>query len=95
MFCILGLIYRKIPLIRPPLYKPPEYTPPPNMQPSLSDLRNIKFTKNVSLPQVFSCILLAQFIYLVSPQVETLSKLIPAGTKCQNNKQRQPTIETL
>ena len=30
-------------------------------------LRNIKFTKNVTLPQVLSYILLVQFIYLVSP----------------------------
>ena len=41
--------------------------PPPNIGLSnLSSLWNIKFTKNVTLPQVFSCILLAQSIYLVS-----------------------------
>ena len=48
----------------------------------------IKFTKNVTFLQVFSCILLVQFIYLVSPEVETLPKLIPAGTKSQNIKQQ-------
>ena len=44
-----------------------------------------------------------EFIYLVSPYVETLSKLIPASTKRQNNKQQsqaainrsKSTIETL
>ena len=62
---------------------------PPNIGPSnLSSLLKIKFTKNVTLAQVFPCILLVQFIYLISPQVETLPKLIPAGTKCQNNKQQ-------
>ena len=41
--------------------------PPPNIGPSnLSSLWNIKFTKNVTLPHMFSCILLAQSIYLVS-----------------------------
>ena len=44
--------------------------------------------KNVSLPQVFSCILLVQLMYLASSLVETLPKLIPAGTKRQNNKQQ-------
>ena len=39
-----------------------------NIEPSnLSSLCNIKFIKNVTLPQVFSCIMLVQFIYLVSP----------------------------
>ena len=34
-----------------------------NIGPSnLSDLQNINFTKNVTLTQVFSCILLVQFI---------------------------------
>ena len=50
-----------------------------------------RFTKNVTLPQVFSCILLVQFIYISSPEVETLYKLIPAGTKCRNNK-KQPEL---
>ena len=48
-----------IPNIRSP------YICPPNIGPStLPSLRNIKFTKNVPLPQVFSCILVVQFIYL-------------------------------
>ena len=34
------------------------------------------------------CILLVQFIYLVSLQVEALPQLISADTKCQNNKQQ-------
>ena len=68
-----------------------------------SRLLNIKFTKNATLPRLFSWILLVQIISLVSAQVENLPKLIPAGTKHQNNKQQpQPainwsssTIETL
>ena len=32
--------------------------------------------------------------YLVSPEVETLPKLIPAGTKRQNNKQQPQPATT-
>ena len=56
----------------------------------LSSLRIIKFTKNVTLPQVFWCILLVQFIYY-------FTKLISAGTKCRtinNNPSRQLTDQS-
>ena len=56
------------PINIPNISPPPRIHALPNIGPlNLSSLRNIKFPKNVSLPQVFSCILLVQFIYLVSP----------------------------
>ena len=51
-----------------------------------------KFTKNVALPQVFSCILLVQFIYLVYPEVETLPELqAQNGRTTSSNPTRQIT----
>ena len=72
--------YRKIPLTHSPVYKLPRIYAPqicnpfnipnislPNIAPSnFSSLRNIKFTKIVTLSQAFSCVLLLQFICLVS-----------------------------
>ena len=73
-----------------PNISPHRICAPPNIGPSnLPSLRNNMFTKNVTLPQVFSCISPVQFIYLVSPKVETFHKLIPASTKRQ---QPQPII---
>ena len=53
-----------LPLIYYPTPPPPQ---PPTLNPvplNLSSLRNIKFTQNVTLLQVFSCILL--FIYQIT-----------------------------
>ena len=82
------------PVYKPPEYMPPQirnpitsqlkalvYTSPRNISPgNFSSLLNIKFTKNVTLLQVFLCILLVQFIYLVSPKVENVPKLVPGET---------------
>ena len=80
----------------PPVYKPPPSSPPipPNIGPSnFWSLLNINFIKNVFVPQVFSCILLVQFIYLVSSWVEILPILIPEDIKHHSNKQQtQSTI---
>ena len=83
--------YKYVTQLPSQIYVPP---PPTYIGPSnLSSLQNFKFNKNVTLPQVFSCILLVQYIYLVSPEVETLPKWILAGTKRQSNKQPlQPAI---
>ena len=76
----------------------PPYIQPLNIDPSnLSSLLNIKFIKNVTLPQVFSCILLKQVIQLVSPSVETLPKLIPQAESVRttgNNTSRQLTDQS-
>ena len=74
------MTYRKIPLIRVPYILPPPLTKGPS---NFSSLVKIKFTKNFTLPQVFSCIFLVQFIYPFSPYVEILPKFIAEGTEIE------------
>ena len=69
-------LYTSSPIMHPLMCKPiniPNMSPlyvrslPPNIGPSsLSSLQNIKFARGITLHQVFSCILLVQFIYLWS-----------------------------
>ena len=81
-YCKISLLRPPPPYIPPPPHihpqicnpinipniSPHRICAPPNIGPSnLPSLRNNMFTKNVTLPQVFSYISPVQFIYLVSP----------------------------
>ena len=72
----------------PSVYTPHTPLPPPEHRPNLSCVLNIKFTKNDSSASVFMHFARAIYLPSFSTSGNTLPKLIPAGTRCQNNKEQ-------
>ena len=71
-----------------PPHSPNIRPPPPEYRPNLSSVLNIKFTKNDSSASVFMHFARAIYLPSFSTSGNTFHKLIPAGTRPQNNKQQ-------